>query len=599
MNLTAPIINRVRTYLRKNKLDALVVPSADPHQSEYTQEHDRCRAYVSGFYGSAGTVVVTQSEAGLWTDSRYFLAAETAIAGSEFCLFRLHEEGVLDYPAWLAATLPAGSTVGVDGGVVTLAERRTLESQLGLRNIALTALIDPFAELWPDRPPLVSDPVYVLDDTYAGVSTREKIANLRAAIAEASATTHIVSTLDDIAWILNLRGSDVAYNPVFRAYLVVSLDRVVLYRDRGTISEDVRVALADVEIAPYERFFVDLPTLTGPVLIDPQRTSWSIAESLSEIETVEQMQPSTVAKACKNSTELSNLEHAMARDGAALVRFFAWLDGIDPVREQLNENDLADTLRRFRQEDALSIGDSFNYISGFGPNGAIIHYDPTENGPSTIDAPGIYLIDSGGQYLDGTTDVTRTLPIGDVSQIEDLLRRAATDHTLVLKGHIALAQLRFPFGTSGRDIDAIARAPLWAAARSYSHGTGHGVGFVLNVHEGPQRIAPGADPYPLQPGMLVSNEPGIYRTGEYGIRFENLVVVEEVEKSEFGTFLGFRTLTLAPIDRRLIVLELLQPEDIDWIDRYHEQVVAALSPLLDDEELRWLERMCRPLTAVE
>jgi len=604
MNSNSVIIDRIRAYLELNDLDALIVPSADPHQSEYTQEYDRCRAWVSGFTGSAGTAVVTRDAAGLWTDSRYFLAAETALAGTEYRLHKLHEPGVLDYPDWLAANLATGATTGVDAAILTLKEQRGLEATLSAASIALRPLSDPFAELWPDRPPIHTAQVFRLEDRFAGEPAAEKLARLRRAIEEAGATSHIVATLDDVAWILNLRGSDVPYNPVFRAYLAVGLDKATLYRDAPTLDEDASRHLRDlgVTVAPYAEFIDDVPELSEPVLIDPARTSWTIRNALGEKQVIERPQPSTLMKARKSEAELSHLADAMRRDGVALVRFFTWLDRSDPVTRRVTEADLADSLRAFRAEGDHYLGDSFHSISGFGPNGAIVHYNHDEAGPATIDRPGIYLIDSGGQYRDGTTDVTRTVPVG-LSADDDLLRRAAVDHTLVLKGHIALSRLRFPRGTSGRDIDVLARAPIWREGRSYGHGTGHGVGYVLNVHEGPQRIAPGADPQPLEPGMIVSNEPGIYRAGEYGIRFENLVVVRDDGTTGFGDFLRFETLTLAPIDRRLIVTEMLDQEEREWIDAYHRRVLTELEPLIRQSEnpdraivSAWLAEACKPLT---
>lgn len=600
MNSNSDIIGRVRTYLEYNNLDALIVPSADPHQSEHTQEHDQCRAYVSGFTGSAGTVVVTRDEAGLWTDSRYFLAAERALAGTGIVLHRLYEPGTQNYPEWLAAKLSAGTTVGVDAAVIKLEDQRSLETTLAASAVGLRPLDDPFAELWPDRPPMRTEKVYRLPDRFVGESAGEKLERLRTAIEEAGAASHVVATLDDIAWILNLRGSDVRFNPVFRAYLTVRRDGAVLYRDPETLSKEAIELLEEigVTVAPYGRFAEELPELPEPVLLDPRRTGWAIKTAFGDATIIERPQPSTLMKACKNATELTNLAEAMRRDGVALTRFFAWLDRIDPITEHLDEVSLAERLRSFRREGEHYIGDSFAYISGFGPNGAIVHYDPDKAGPTAIDTPGIYLIDSGAQYFDGTTDVTRVVPIG-LRHDDDLLRRAAVDHTFVLKGHIALARLRFPRGTSGRDIDAIARAPIWAHGRSFGHGTGHGVGYVLNVHEGPQKIAPGADAIPLEPGMIISNEPGVYREGEYGIRFENLVVVAEDGQTEFGEFLRFETLTLAPIDRRLIAHDLLDRAEREWLNRYHQRVYAELSPHMNAEDAAWLENACRPLTEEE
>jgi Xaa-Pro aminopeptidase len=596
MNSAEAILDRVRTYLRSHSLDALIIPSADPHQSEYTQEHEQARSHVTGFSGSAGTAVVTHTHAGLWTDSRYFLEAEHVLDGTPYTLHRLHTPGVTDYPQWIADHLRPGSAIGVDAHVVTIRQVRSLSAVFDAREIELVQSDDPFNEIWIDRPPVKAEPVWALPAAAGSDPIEQKLERIREAVRENGANCHIVSTLDDIAWILNLRGSDVRFNPVFRAYLVIGPDNATLYRDAGTLSDDAAAHLAAsrVSVHPYESFFSSIATIRDPVLIDPARTSWAIGGAIRHARTVEALQPSTAFKARKTDTELERLRAAMRRDGVAMVRFLAWLDRTDVIGMHATEWDLAERLREYRSSSDSYIDDSFDYISGFGGNGAIVHYRPTAARSDAIDRDGVYLIDSGAQYIDGTTDITRTVPIG-YERDPDSFSDAARDATLVLKGHIALATVSFPYGTAGADIDAVARLALWRRHRTYGHGTGHGVGYVLNVHEGPQRIAPGAERYPLETGMIVSNEPGLYRSDRYGIRIENLLVVREDESTEFGDFLRFETLSLAPIDRRLIDAGLLSHEEREWVDSYHRRVHDEIAPALDETDRAWLGEACAPL----
>ena len=606
------LVRDIRRWMKEQKLDAFIIPSADPHQSEYVPERYQLRAQVSGFFGSAGTVVITADRAGLWTDSRYFLAAEQALSGSEIQLFRVQTPGVPDYPQWIAATMASGATVGVDGALVTPAWRDALLKALHGRSITLVSLDDPFDELWRDRPPLPANPLVVMDAKYTGEDTRARLSRIRDRLREAGAASHVVITLDDIAWILNLRGSDIPYNPVFLAYLTILRDGgAVLYTATDRVTPPARKALDDagVDLREYHRFREDLRTLSGtrlpgPVLLDPQRVSWSVATMLEDRNPLYLPQPSTGMKACKSRTEVGRLRSAMIRDGVAMVRFLAWLQGIMKESGQglsdgpHTEYTLAGKLREFRAEGKHYLGDSFNYISGLDGNGAIVHYDVDADSARKLTFPAVYLIDSGAQYRDGTTDITRTVALDPTGgrELEERHPRLREDFTLVLKGHIALARLIFPRNTPGREIDAVARIPLWETYRNYGHGTGHGVGFCLNVHEGPQKIAPGSSDWPLEAGMLCSNEPGLYRTGRYGIRTENLILVTPAEESaEFGAFLQFETLSLCPIDQTLIDVSMLSREERDWIDLYHRCVREELGPHLPEEERRWLEEATTPL----
>ncbi|WP_026244946.1 aminopeptidase P family protein [Alkalispirochaeta alkalica] len=596
-------LQALRAWMARHDLSALIVPSADPHQGEYVPSRFMTRAFVSGFAGSAGTVVITPDEAGLWTDSRYFLEAEEVLRGTPFRLFRLHSGDTPDYPQWLASTLGPGSRVAVDGQVVTLAWHQRTLPVLAQAKIDLVAVEDPFDQIWQDRPGFPAEPVYPLSGQITGRSAREKLESLQKEMEHQGARSHVISTLDDIAWILNLRGSDVPFNPVFLAYLTLSQEAApTLFTAPDRVTSEAREALAvaGVELRAYGDFGDHLRRLPEPVLLDPERTSWTVASQISPREVRLTQQPSTGMKARKNRTEAAHLREAHRRDGLAIVRFLAWLERAVERDESLNELDLAGKLQEFRRADPRYVSDSFSAISGINGNGAIVHYSATPERAASLTPPAIYLIDSGAQYQDGTTDITRTVAITRPGETADLARAfpgVERDFTLVLKGHIALATLIFPEGTPGREIDAIARTPLWRELRNYGHGTGHGVGFFLNVHEGPQRIAPGSSDAPLQEGMICSNEPGLYRPGLYGIRIENLVHLTTVpEPSPFGTFLRFETLSLCPIDRNLIDRELLTPQEREWLDQYHRRVCETLGGDLSREDRSWLEKATAPIS---
>ncbi len=581
--------------MTRNEIDAVIIPSTDPHQSEYPPEHHRVRSWITGFDGSAGTAVITAADAGLWTDSRYFLEAEKAIDGTGFRLFRLHTSGTPNYPEWLGREVRENGRVAVDMRTVTVNAVRELERRFRKKSIQLTDLGNGITEMWTSRPAVPASLLYRVPDEISGGSTAEKIGRIRSTMATEGARSHVVGTLDDIAWILNLRGADVPYNPVFLAYLIIDDTRTTLYTDTGRVSGEVKSYLDEngITLAEYDSFYTDISDMNGPVMIDPDRLSYAVATTWNAAARVETIQPSTVMKARKNTVELGHIRNVMRRDGAAMVRFLRQFD--DRVRsgETFTEIEAAEMLRRQRRDTDNYVGDSFNYISGFNGNGAIVHYAAEPRSTATITSPGVYLIDSGGQYRDGTTDITRTVAVGAVDP------GAQRDFTLVLKGHIALATLVFPAGTSGRDIDAIARMPLWSEHCNYGHGTGHGVGFFLNVHEGPQRIAPSSSDWPLEGGMVVSNEPGLYRPGKWGIRIENLLAVSipaDTTETEFGAFLTFETLTLCPIDRRMIDLDMLTPSERSWVDSYHRTVRLQIEPLLNDaDDRRWLEEATAPL----
>jgi Xaa-Pro aminopeptidase len=600
------ILTRLRYQMKMQKVDALVIPSSDPHQGEYIPAHYQCRQFVSGFHGSAGTVVITAEDAGLWTDGRYFAEAEEALRGTTIALYRLHTSGTPDYPEWLTTVLPPGSAVGVDPRVVTIAWEAAVRKTLETCDIRLVPIQDPFADIWEDRPPVPTGTITVHPAKYATEETVFRLQRLRHSMMNTGAGIHLVSTLDDIAWALNLRGTDIPFNPVFLAYMVVERARVRVYIDDERLSNEVMEHLkkAGVRVYPYRMAFPDLAELEscdGPILLDRERTSWAVARSNKKIAVIYGMQPSTAMKARKTEAELAHIRTAMVRDGHVMVRFLSWIDELtaDPERwKHYNEMSLARELNSLRAEDPHCVSESFETISGINGNGAIIHYRVQEKSAAPLTRPGVYLVDSGGQYLDGTTDITRTVYLGHDSheEIDRQFPHLREDYTAVLQGHIALACLIMPVGTSGRDIDVVARQHLWRRLRNYPHGTGHGVGYHLNVHEGPQRISQAGTEYPLDVGMVVSNEPGVYRPELYGIRLENLLTVVADKTGDFGPFLSFNTLTLCPFDRRLIKVSMLTAEERKWVDSYHQDVRDELSGGLSTREISWLVAATAPLT---
>jgi len=585
-------LHALREAMAEREIDAYVIPSSDPHQSEYPPEHWRSRAWISGFDGSAGTVVVTADRAGLWTDFRYYLHAEKALAGTGIELFRSGEQGVLEYPEWLAAELQQGNRVGFDGMCVSLSAARALISAFCDNGIAVEPTADILESIWTDRPPLPRLPIHVYDPRYAGASRGEKLSAIRTRMQETGVDHHVISALDDIAWLLNVRGADVIYLPVAVCHAIVSSTDVRLFIDREKIGADVTSELeADgVVLCPYEEFLDAVGSLGGSVLLSPSQVSAAVAERIpEEARRVEQLNLTTRAKARKNSIELEHIRQVMIRDGVAMVRYLHWLIGA-VATEDVTELSAELKLQEFRAQGERFASPSFRTTSGYRGHGAIVHYSATEESDSLLEPAGLYLVDSGGQYLDGTTDITRTVTLGEPTDEE------RKDYTLVLKGHIALATLRFPVGTTGPMIDAVARQFLWRERMNYGHGTGHGVGFFLSVHEGPQQINQKTSDIKLEPGMLISNEPGIYRAGRHGVRIENLVVVAEATRTDFGEFLEFETVTLCPFDSSLIDTSLLTVEEADWVNEYHRRVRDKLLGHLDEASGEWLEAACRPLT---
>ncbi|MGE8346729.1 aminopeptidase P family protein [Pseudomonas helleri] len=580
---------RTRALMEQNGIYALLVPSADPHLSEYLPAYWQGRQWLSGFHGSVGTLIVTPTFAGLWADSRYWEQAGKELAGSTIELVKLQpgQPGPLD---WLAEQAPQGSTVSVDGAVLALASARTLETKLKERGAVLRTDIDVLSLVWADRPALPKQPVYEHLPPQATVSRVDKLAKLRETLKQRNADAHFIATLDDIAWLFNLRGSDVSFNPVFVSFALIEPDRATVFVDLEKVGVELRDTLQrdGVNLRDYTEINSALAALpaTTRLLIDPARVTCGLLNNVSrEVTFVESLNPTTFAKSQKSLDDAVHIRQAMEQDGAALCEFFAWLEAA-LGHERITELTIDEQLSAARARRPGFVSLSFNTIAAFNANGAMPHYHATEQEHAVIKGNGLLLIDSGGQYLGGTTDITRMVPVGTPA------REQKHDCTRVLKGVIALSRAQFPKGILSPLLDAIARAPIWADNVDYGHGTGHGVGYFLNVHEGPQVIAYQAGVAPhtaMQPGMITSIEPGTYRPGRWGVRIENLVLNREAGASEFGEFLKFETLTLCPIDTRCLEASLLTHEELKWLNDYHEQVRERLSPLLEGDALAWLQ----------
>ncbi|WP_434699934.1 aminopeptidase P family protein [Pseudomonas sp. D1-1] len=579
---------RIRQLMSQEDIHALLVPSADPHLSEYLPGYWQGRQWLSGFHGSVGTLIVTADFAGVWADSRYWEQATSELEGSGIELVKLipGKPGPLD---WLAENTPEGGAVAVDGAVMAVASARTLSSKLQERGARLRTDIDLLAQAWTDRPSLPDQPVYAHLPPQATIGRVEKIAQLREALKERAADWHFIATLDDIAWLFNLRGADVSFNPVFVSFALISQQQATLFVDLNKVDAALRSVLEQdgVTLRDYSEVATALREVpSGASLqVDPARVTVGLLDNLdSGVKLVEVLNPTTLAKSRKSPADAEHIRRAMEQDGAALCEFFAWLEsawGHERITELTIDEHL--TAARKRRPEFVSL--SFNTIAAFNANGAMPHYHATEEAHAVIEGDGLLLIDSGGQYLGGTTDITRMVPVGTPTSEQK------RDCTRVLKGVIALSRAKFPKGILSPLLDAIARAPIWAEQVDYGHGTGHGVGYFLNVHEGPQVIAYQAAAAPqtaMQPGMITSIEPGTYRPGRWGVRIENLVLNREAGSSEFGEFLAFETLTLCPIDTRCLEPSLLNQDEKDWLNAYHGEVQRRLSPLLDGAALQWL-----------
>lgn len=587
-------IEHLRSWMKENGISAFIFPSSDPHNSEYVAEHWKSREWISGFTGSAGTAVVTLDHAALWTDSRYFIAAGKELKGTGFQLMKLRVEGTPSIPEWLVNELShyEKAVVGLDGNVNSFAEVTAIEHELTTNgNITVRTDADPMAVLWTDRPVISDNKVCLHPLEYSGEPTSSKISRIRKYFAGVGADGLLVTALDEIAWVLNLRGNDVHCNPVFVSYLLISPEKVSLYIDNVKLPAEVKDYLDSehIEVETYDAVEEGLRSYEGKsLLVDMSSVNYSLATAVPVEKIFNGVSPIVSMKAVKNKTEQDGFRDAMLRDGVAVVKFLAWLK---PAVEAGGQTEISLDVRltALRAEQSKFKGISFDTIVGYEEHGAIVHYEATPETDIPVKPRGLVLIDSGAQYLDGTTDITRTIALGELTEEQ---RRV---YTLVLKGHIQLDMCKFPAGVCGSQLDAIARVPMWREGYNYMHGTGHGVGSYLNVHEGPHQIRMEWRPAPLQAGMTVTNEPGIYLEGKFGVRIENTLLIVPAETTAFGDFLKFETLTLAPIDTTPIVLEMLSAEEREWLNNYHQRVYISLKPYLTDVEKEWLRKATLPI----
>ena len=577
-------VAQLRHWMEQHNVQAFIVPSTDAHMSEYVPSHWASRAWISGFDGSAGTAVVTLRDAALWTDSRYFLAAAQQLQDTPFSLMKDGVDGTPGIAEWLSKHLSDGDTVGLDGNVFPATAAEALERDLNAKGIFLNDEGDPFAEIWPNRPALPLSPVTIQPLKYTGETVAKKLERLRTQLRKIGAEAMLVSALDEVAWLLNLRGQDVECNPVFVAYCLLRGNETTLYVNAVKLPQKVRDHLTQqgVFIMPYEQAEQDLSALRDVCLLLPEGTSARMTAAAERCFLLRRPSPIASMKAIKTEAEIEGFKRAMLRDGVAMVKFLHWL--LPAVKAGgVTEMDVAARLQTLRAEQELYQGDSFATIAAYADHGAIVHYEATPKTNRELKPKGLLLVDSGAQYLDGTTDITRTIALGEPTAEECHI------YTLVLKGHIALSQLKFPDGVSGTQLDLAARQSMWTEGMNYGHGTGHGVGSFLNVHEGPHQIRMNYVPAPLHNGMTVTDEPGIYLPGRFGVRIENVLLTIPYKDTEFGHFLGFKPLTLCPIDLHPIEKNLLTASERAWLNDYHLEVCRQLMPLLHDETDRlWL-----------
>lgn len=585
-------LERLRRVMRREKIDAFIFPSTDPHNGEYVPEHWEGRKWISGFNGSAGVAVVTMDRAALWTDSRYFIAAEQQLAGTEFQLMKERIEGTPTIAEWLGVALASidGATVGLDGYVNSAGEVELLQEELRRQGgISLRTNFDPLQEIWDGRPPIPTGKVTVHPMEYAGETTESKLGRIRKELRAVGAGGMLVSALDDIAWILNMRGSDVHCNPVFVAYLLIDGDDTLLYINREKLDARASEYLESVgvKVDDYRNAARGLAHCRAYcLLLDPTETNYEMFRAAGCAKKIRRQSPVALMKSVKNEAEIQGFRNAMLRDGVAMVKFLKWLR---PAVEAGGETEMSvdRKLTALRSEQPLFRGISFDTIAAYQDHGAIVHYEADGESDAELKPEGFLLLDSGAQYLDGTTDITRTIPLGPVTEEQRHV------YTLVLKGHIQIELCKFPYAASGTQLDILARQAMWREGMNFLHGTGHGVGSYLNVHEGPHQIRMEWKPAPLRPGMTVTDEPGLYLAGKFGVRIENTLVVKDYMQTEFGRFLQFEPLTLCPIDLGCADISMLTVEEKQWINGYHRLVREKLSPLLDEDEKAWLEDQTR------
>ena len=578
-------IHALRMTFRPNNIKAFIIPSTDPHLSEYVAPYWMSREWIAGFTGSAGTAVILMDKAGLWTDSRYFLQAEKELEGSGITLYKEMLPETPSITKFLCQNLKPGESVSIDGKMFSVQQVEQMKEDLAPYQLQVNLFGDPLKNIWKDRPSMPDAPAFIYDVKYAGKSCGEKVAAIRTELKKKGIFALFLSSLDEIAWTLNLRGSDVHCNPVIVSYLLVTQDEVVYFISPEKITQEVNEYLQEqqVSLRKYDEAESFLNSFAGEnILIDPKKTNYAIYSAINPAcKVVRGESPVTLLKAIRNEQEIAGIHHAMQRDGVALVKFLKWLEA-SVLSGKETELSVDRKLHEFRAAQPLYMGESFDTIAGYKEHGAIVHYSATEESDVTLQSKGFLLLDSGAQYLDGTTDITRTIALGELTEEEK------TDYTLILKGHIALAMAKFPAGTRGAQLDVLARMPIWSHGMNFLHGTGHGVGHFLSVHEGPQSIRMNENPIVLQPGMVTSNEPGVYKAGSHGIRTENLTLVCKDKEGMFGEYFKFETITLCPICKKGIIKEMLTAEAVKWFNDYHQTVYKKLSPSLNEEEKKWL-----------
>lgn len=590
-------LKQLRHLMEERRMDAYLIPTSDFHESEYVGEHFKCRKFITGFTGSAGIAVVTATEAGLWTDGRYFVQAAAELEGSGFTLMKMGQEGVPTIEEFLESALPERGVLGFDGRVVNSRMGADLLDLMEDKNITFAYAEDLVGSIWTDRPELSAEPVWILEEKYAGKSAADKISDLREAMIKAKATVHVMTTLDDIMWLLNIRGNDIPHNPVALSYMVLTEESFYLFINEAILSQEVKTYLKQLDITckPYQEIYEFVKAFRyEKVLLETAKTNYAITNNLdSSNKVIDRINPTVVAKAIKNPVEIENERRAHIKDGAAVTKLLYWLKhniGKIPMTE-ISVSDYAEKLRR---EQEGNLGLSFNTISAYKEHAAMCHYSVTPDSSKELAPEGLYLLDSGGQYYEGTTDITRTVALGPITDVE-------REHfTLVAMSMLRLAHVKFLHGCRGLTLDYVAREPLWARGLNFDHGTGHGVGYLSNVHERPhgirwKMVSDRMDNAQLEAGMITSDEPGIYIEGSHGIRTENMLVCKNAEKNQYGQFMEFECLTFVPIDLDAIDPSIMEPKDIAFLNEYHKEVYEKISPYLTDEEAAWLKDCTRAL----
>lgn len=585
-------LTALREIMDRESLDAYIVSGTDPHNSEYLPAAWHQREWISGFTGSFGTVVVLKEDAGLWTDTRYFIQAEKQLSGSGIQLHKLRIPEAVDYPEWLAATLPAGSRVGLDSFCTSVSDMKNLQEKLEAREIKVVEKTDLLGDIWMDRPALPENPLFIVPSETAGKSASEKIQMVRQLLKDKRADYFVFSALDEIAWLYNIRCNDIEYNPVAISYAIVGVDKAYLFIKRPKVPKPIAEILQKegIEIWDYHHLFLFLDEVAkgSRFCVDTNTLNYAVYNKLASVFTVDEVvSPVVLAKSIKNPTEIEGFRQACIKDGVAMTKFFYWLES--NIHNQLTETAVSDQLTAFRSKNEGYVSNSFENISAYGVNAALPHYSAIPGADSVLLPKGLYLVDSGAQYTHGTTDITRTIPLGELTHQEK------EDYTIVLKGMIALSRSIFPKDTKGCNIDAFARQPLWQTCRNFGHGTGHGIGFFLNVHEGPQSIRQDLKDQAILPGMITSDEPGIYREGSHGIRHENVILCIPIATNEFGEWYGFETLTLCYFDTSALLTKLLNEDEKSWLNDYHHIVYEKTAPFLTPEEAYWLAEKTKPI----